>query len=1054
MLRLIQLSLSTLLLTSCLWAQFGSGIQGTVADRTAAVVPGVRVVVTNLDTGVSREAMSSDVGVYRVPSLSAGTYKITATKDGFGTAEQSPVVIGVNEVRKVDFTLAVGSVVETVAVSAQPTVLETEEGRISGQIDAKQLRELPVPNRNVFNLLSLQPGVSGRTLTNNTVGGSSTPSINANGQRVDSNSFTVDDMNANSISRGGRSEVTPNLETVAEVRVVANNFSAVQGRNMGAQVSVVTKSGTNEFHGSVWEYHRNNRLQSRNLFQAAVPVSRTNQYGFGVGGPMIRNRMFFYVTYEGLKDTGASTATATVETKQLRDYVLQTRPNSVAAQIFGKYRPVSDPTINLVDVGTPQPGVNVFSTALKDGIFDIGTVQYESLTENRSNQVTWRIDHELRPGKDRLYAYYYRHTGSGGSISPWVRPDFIRYNPTKGNFGNVNWTHTLGATMMNELRAGVTRWEGTYSDPLHKDVPELVITGMTTIRDVNVFPGGWFPTEYVLRDMFSAVKGAHGLKFGGEVRRAYNNLWHTRNFIPAFSFANVLDFIDDEPLEMRRTVDPRTGTPISTRVDQRIWEGDLFVQDDWKVRRNLTINMGLRYDYFGPYTDAHNRLRDFIPGPGAGGAGIATGKVDIVPKSWNADKSNFAPRLGFAWDLGGKGKNVVRGGYGISYDRMATVYTAGYRENPPLAATAALGLLLGTPNFPYQLGDESKPNFGHPVDPRLQVGLDERNGIKGARVLLRAIDDNFNNPYAHNWFLGYQRALPGQLVLETSYIGSMGVHLVNITDINRYKGDLTATDRVVNGYNPSFGQIALAQTNSRSSYHGATVSVRKQFSRGFSFSGNYTYGKVLTDSEAEQDITNFYDVSNRRLDRSYASFDVPQRVALVGVWEMPLLRSCHSMICKLVGGWQLSGYSVMEKGRPLNVQTTAAFPTGDYNGDGTRADRPNAPAESLKRSGFTKQQFLTGIFRVADFPIPASGTLGNLGRNTFRAPGFARVDASLLKTFPIVERVTANLRLEAFNSLNRANLNAPSGDMTNNNFGKTTGADPGRVYQVSLLLRF
>jgi len=430
-----------------------------------------------------------------------------------------------------------------------------------------------------------------------------------------------------------------------------------------------------------------------------------------------------------------------------------------------------------------------------------------------------------------------------------------------------------------------------------------------------------------------------------------------------------------------------------------------------------------------------------------------------VPQSWNTDTLNIAPRFGFAWDIGGHGKNVVRGGYGISYDRMATVYTAGYRENPPLAATAALGLLLGTPNFPYQLGDESKPNFGHPVDPRLQVGLDERNGIKGARVLIRAIDDNFNNPYAHNWFLGYQRALPGQLVLETSYIGSMGVHLINITDINRFAGDLTATDRVVNGYNPSFNQIALAQTNSRSAYHGATVSVRKQFSRGFSFSGNYTYGKVLTDSEAEQDITNFYNPDNRRMDRSFASFDVPQRVALVGVWEMPFLRGCSSFACKAVGGWQLSGYALMEKGRPLNVVNTAAFPNGDFNGDGVRSDRPNAPAESLKRSGFSKQEYLTGIFKVSDFPVPASGTYGNLGRNTFRAPGFARVDLSLLKTLPLTERVSANLRLEAFNALNGTNLsipatNPPTGDMNNNNFGKVTSADPGRVYQVSLTLRF
>jgi len=958
----------------------------------------------------------------------------------YDTVDQESLLIGVEEIRKVDFTLSVGNIIETVNVTAQPTTLETEEGRISGHIQSQELRELPVPNRNVFNLLNLQPGVTGHSLTSNTVGGSSTPQINANGTRVDSNSFTVDDMNANSISRGGRSEVTPNLETVAEVRVVANNFSAAEGRNMGTHVSVVTKSGTNEFHGALWEYHMNNRFQSRNLFQSSVPVFRTNQFGTGAGGPIVKNRTFFYATYEGVRDTGGSTATATVETKELRDFVLRTRPNSIAAYIFGKFRPVSDPTINLRDtIGLGFPV--------------IGTVQYESRRENTSDQFTWRIDHELHPGKDRLYLYYYRHTGNGGSISPWVRPDFIRYNPTKGKFGNFEETHIFSPATLNEFRAGVTRWEGTYTDPFHKEVPELNITGLGTIRDVNTFPGGWFPTEYVVRDMLSSVKGTHGLKFGGELRRAQNNLWHTRYFIPAYFFNSVLDFINDHPIEMRRTVDPRTGEPISTRVDQRIWEGNLFVQDDWKARRNLTINMGLRYDYYGPYTDSHNRLRNFVFGPGNYVQGIATGKVDVVPQGWNTNWLNFAPRFGFAWDLGGKGENVIRGGYGISYDRMATVYTAGYRENPPLAATATLGPLYGTP-LTYTLGDESKPYYGYPVDASLRVGLDERNGIKGAKVALRAIDNNFRQPYAHNWFLGYQRALPSRLVLEIGYIGSAGHHLVNITDVNRFNGDLLR-DGSFHGYNPSFSQINLAQTNSDSIYHGVTLSVRRQFSRGFTFNANYTYGKVLTDAEAEQDVTNFADAANRKLDRSFASFDVPQRVAFTGIWEMPFLRACSSWYCKVAGGWQFSGYGILEQGRPMTVYTDAAFPNGDFNADGTRYDRPNAPGDALKRSRYSKQEYLSGVFRVADFPRPAPGQLGNLGRNTFRGPGFARVDGSLQKNFSVsAERMTVNLRLEAFNALNRANLNPPTTNLNSNNFGKVTGADQGRVYQVSLLVRF
>lgn len=321
------------------------------------------------------------------------------------------------------------------------------------------------------------------------------------------------------------------------------------------------------------------------------------------------------------------------------------------------------------------------------------------------------------------------------------------------------------------------------------------------------------------------------------------------------------------------------------------------------------------------------------------------------------------------------------------------------------------------------------------------------------RVAIRAIDNNFNNPYAHNWFLVYQRALSGTLVLEAAYVGSAGHHLVNITDVNRFNGDLV--DGRLDGYNSSFSQINLAETNSNSIYHAASLMIQKRFSRGFSFNANYTFGKVLTDAEAEQDVTNFYDVDNRRLDRSFASFDVPQRVAFTGVWELPFLRSCTSWYCKVAGGWQLSGYGILEQGRPMNVYTDAAYPNGDFNADGTRFDRPNAPAESVKRSGFTKQEFLNGVFRVADFPRPATGTLGNLGRNTFRGPGFARVDAALTKTFPLhPESVTANLKLESYNAFNHANFNAPTTNLNNNNFGKVTSADAGRVYQVSLLIRF
>jgi hypothetical protein len=1066
--RFIRLSLwivlSVMLLPHAGWSQFSSGIQGTILDSSKAVVPDAKVVVTEINTGLSREAMSNAEGVYRILGIGAGTYSVKATKTGFTTAEQTSVILAVNETRRVDIFLKVGGMTETVTVTGEVAALETEQARISSTMGDKQLKELPIPNRNIFNLMALQPGMSGRSLGQEMFGSDSTPQYNANGMRADGNSITIDDSSVNSISRGGRAEVTPNVETVSEVRVTTNNFSAEQGRNMGAQVSIITKSGSNNFHGSVWEYHSNNHLMARNFFDATLPTSRRNQFGYGIGGPIIKNKTFFHTTYEGSRRSGATSSDTTVETPELRNYVLSTRPNSIAAYFMKNFRPVSDPTINVRDIGGPLPGVNKWSST-PDGILDIGTVRYMTTNDLRSYQFTGRVDHELRPGKDRLYFYFYRLHAR--SITPGVRPDFLRINPTAGTYGNIVYTSTLSPTKLNEARIGVTRFMGNYcvpadtskplgalscNDILNKQVPGINITGLGTVRDVNVYPGGWFPTEYQVKDMFSMMYKSHTIKIGGEIRRAYNILWHTASYIPVYTFNNILDFIDDEPIQMNRTVDPQTGTPISTRADMAIWEGAFFVQDDWKVKRNLTLNLGLRYDYFGPYTDTKNRFRNLVLGSGDTYAQrLANGIVDVTSQGWPTDKLNFAPRFGLAWDIGGRGKNVLRAGYGISYDRMATVQTATYRTNPPLAASANLGQAYGT-TFTYSLGDPSKPYLGYPVDASLKVGLDAHNGIKGVRVNIAAIDPNFNNPYAHNWFLGIQRQFPWKTVVEVSWIGSAGHHLVNIANVNRFSGDML--DGKFDGYNSSFAAINMAQTTSNSIYHGGTVAVRRSFQSGVTFNVNYTYGKVLTDAETEQGTTAFSDVNNRRLDRSLASFDVRQRMSFSGVWELPFLKSCKSWACKIGGGWQLSGYGILEGGQPMDITISGTYPSGDYNADNTGGDRPNAPADTIKRSGYTKDEFLAGIFKVSDFPKPTGGMPGTLTRNAFRGPGFARVDMSLAKNFQIHEDVAFSLRIEGFNMFNRVNLNAPSTSLNSNTFGRSLSAANARFFMISMRLRF
>lgn len=1046
-------------------AQFSSGIQGTVADRSGAVVPGVMIRVTNLDTGVSREVSSSANGTYAVPSLSPGNYTVQALKEGFAGAKQESLVLPPDEVRKVDFNLEVGSVHDIVNVSGQVSVLQTETGNLVSTMNQATLAQLPVPNNNIFNLMVIQPGVTGRSMGVDNLTGRSGPSVNFAGARADSNSFSMDNMSVNSISRGGNAEVAPNVESVEQVAVQLSDATAAEGRNMGAHVNVISKAGTNQFHGSAWDYLQNNKLNARNFFSAATTPLHRNQFGYAFGGPILKNRTFFFTSYEGIRLTGETPVSSTVETKAFQQFVVQTRPNSIAAYLLSNFPPRAYATTNLRDLGSPLAGVaacggcaqaNQFSAAA-DGIADLGTAAWNQANKSTSDGFTLRVDHELRPGKDRMYGYYYHFTGV--SQTQAIR-DFERDNPIVGNFLNLNETHIFSPTLLNEFQAGMVRYIGTYTVPLHINVSPINITSLgSTFQDTSPYPGGFFPTEYIVKDSVSIVRGSHTIKAGAERRRQDNNLKHTASYIPNYTFANLLTFANDTALAESRTVNPLTGQPTITYASQRITEYGSYVSDDWKVRRDLTVNIGLRHEYFGPYTDAKNRLSNFLPGTGDYAQQIASGTAQVVPQSWNPNHLNFAPRFGAAWDIAGKGQNVVRMGYGISYDRLATVYPAGYRNNPPLIGVITAGTQFGT-RFTYGLGDpKAEPSqynpqgLGYPIDAAFAAGLNSQNGIIGQRLALIGVSQHLPQPYTQNWFLGYQRSLPGRIVVEANYMGSKGTHLVQISNINQFTGDLL-NGGIFHGFNSSFSSINMAATNGNSSYHGGTFSVRKAMSHNLTFQAAYTVSKTIDTSEAEQGITAFADENNQRLDRALASFNVPQRLSLSGFYNVPVLRGCNAWYCRTLGGWDVSGYGVFEKGLPLDVFTSGVYPNGDYNADGTTYDRPNAPSTTIQTGGFKQQQYLSGIFTASQFGVPKLGTTGSLGRNAFQSPGFERIDMALTKTFTITERFKLRFRLQAFNAFNHTNLNAPSGNLTSSSFGKTTSAQIPRQLSLSLMLRF
>jgi hypothetical protein len=1032
-------------------AQFTSAIQGVVTDASGAAVPEAVVHVTNVASGVAREASTSNEGLYRVVNLGPGTYRVEVAVKGFGPAERPSVTLGISETVRADFTLKVGGLVDQVTVNEQISQVETEAGRISARIEPVKLKELPMNGRNVFSLLAFQPGVTGRGLAGTFRGASSaqadsfsgetSPQTNANGQRRETNTFSLDDSNINSPFSNG-ANLTPNADSIEEVRVVSNNFSATDGRGVGARIQVISKTGSNTFHGGVSEYFQNNTLASRNVFETnGLSVFRRNQFGAFLGGPIIKNRTFFFTSYEGLRQSGARSSVITVETPAFRNWVIQNLPNTIAAKVFRDFPAAVTPTSSFVSL--PANSALVSPPA---GMLAYGAAPFTPLSHRNGDQFSGRIDHELRPGKDKVFGNVYR--AHNDSLDGKPRPDFNRTRFEHSLFIGLNETHIFSPNKINEFKFGTIRYEGGNPTPPHPEIPLMTLSPVASFGDSS-WPQGWFQYGINYQDTFSWIHASHSIKIGGELRRDPTDSINTVGYIPSYTFNDVLSFANDKPLQMSRLVDPVTGTPTFNDRHMRRLEYALFVQDDWKVTPNLTVNIGLRWEDFPPVTDADGHLNNLVMGPGSSfPERLAGASSQYMQTAHPNDKNNFAPRFGFAWNPGGRGKTAIRGGYGTTFDRRGT--QGGYITNSPLRATVNVGALFGN-TFTYSLGDPGKPFQGYPIDASLRKGLDARNGIIGVRSTESTFDPNFATAYVHNWFFGVQREIRPGWVLELDYIGSAGHKLYNVVNKNRYVGDLL--DGVFNGYNPSFSSIDWIQSSSNSIYNAGTAHLRRPFARGFTFEAVYTMGRVISDTDSDQSAL-YQDVNDRRSERAATSYDVARRASLLGVWEIPFFKGQKGPVGMLLGGWQLSGTMIMQTGLPLSVTNAAAYPRGDYNADGTGGDRPNNPAESVKRNGFQTSDFLRGIFSKADFPIPTPGTNGNLGRNTFRGPGYIQTDASLSKRFAITERVSANLRIDGYNLPNRTNLLEPVMDLNSNSFGKSTDTLPAKAYQAALRITF
>jgi hypothetical protein len=1049
------LLIASLLFAGLASAQFNCSIQGIVTDPSGAVVADATVRATNVNTGITRDVKTGSDGIYRVLSLGPGTYQAEVTAKGFRPATRPDIVVGVTETARVDFTLQVGATTDSVTVAAAISDVETEKAALSNVVTQRQINDVPVNGSNVFALLALQPGITGRAFTyaggvdaNASFGSHPSVNINASGARADANSFMVDGASVGGVADGGTVVIQPNADSVEELKVNANTYSAEYGRNSGAQVEVITKGGTNHFHGGAFEEFQNNTLSARNEFEARTSVFRRNQFGYNFGGPIRKNRLFFFTSYDGLRAGGGRAASATVETQAFANFVEQKYPNTIAAKLFSQFQPVSYATYNYRDLGSPIASPS--SVGPSDGILDIGSINYVPNTTRYGNQFSGRIDYDARPGRDRLFVNYYNMHSE--QLSGGARPAFDRPEDDFDELLSMNVTHIFSPAQINEFKFGLNRTAAGSVYPNHLEVPTITITGITGFGLSGQFPAGWYQTEFTYKDTFSWVRGSHSFKFGAEVRREWSNSHQTTTYVPNYTFNSILNFAVDQPAIEVQLVDPRTGIPGTLVLGMRALDIGAFFNDDWKVTRNLTLSYGLRYERFWTWKEVNNLLRNMVLGPGSTYAEqLANASMQFVPQLYSTPNKDFMPRLGFAWNPDGKGKTSIRGGYGFYFDRIYATPVINIRSNPPYRALATSGYQFGTQVY-YSLGNPSAPNLGFPIDPDWQLGLDAHNGIKGSRVgLLQIVDPNISEPYTENWYLGAQRDIGRGIVVEATYLGSAGHHLLNTLDVNRFNGDLLNGGKF-HGYNQSFAAMPLAETTSNSIFNGGTVQVRRPFTHGFSVQSAFTYGKAIDDNDKFGGITAYMDANNRKLDRGLAGFDVPRRLTIAGLWAMPFFKAQDRLSGKLLGGWQLAGTSIFEKGVPLTVTSSAAYAKGDWNADGTSTDRPNAPATPLAGSGYSRSAYLTGFLPAAAFTAPALGTDGTLCRNTYRGPGFAQVDLSLSKRFTIAEEKFLALRINAYNALNRVNLNNPVMDLNNNSFGRSTSQQTPRA--VEAVLRF
>ena len=901
---------------------------GTVTDASQAAVAGARVTATETATKRTWNAVTNQSGVYRIVSLPAGaTYEIGVEQRGFKTAKIAGLTLDVGEAKRVDVALELGSVTESITVAAEAAALGLERGEVSAVVNERSIVDLPLNGRNVYQLAELQPGVVRTAGTGLQDSETSDAQVGAGGARFRDNQILLDGVTNNNDRQGGRTTLTLSPDAVEQFRVVTNNMSAEFGRSGGAVISVITRAGTNTPHGSLFWFVRNDHLDAATTFEARAgkkSVFKRNQFGATLGGPIIKDHTFFFFSYQGLRQGQPSLVQATVETPEYRDFVLRTRPNSIAARLMRDFPPMAYPNFNIRDVGSPAPGVR--TAGPPDGIPDVGDVFIAMPGFTNDNQWSLRLDHTFNGGKDTLtgrYSVNDRDQQRPGDNSVRAFRAFFTERPQ--NFG-LSHTHIFSPNMINDLRLGYD-YSPQITTGNFEDIPYVGfnVAGRSPSYFGQtfgyVFPLAFRLHTYQIYDSVSVTRGNHGIKFGGEVRWFQENSEFAQFLKPLFTIEDIFDFADDEVLTVNARVDPNTGRSAGTYRNFRQKEFGFFIQDDWKVTARLTLNLGLRYDNFRPLTEKNGMLSTLV----FDAANLAEGRVVKVDQLYAPDNTRFAPRLGFAWDPTGQGMWAIRGGGGIFYSRIWSNFTGNSRFNPPFSLPVN-ALRAGRA--------EPQRGLPHPVQRRPGIRAPARRARRIDRAAAERADHRSEPARAVRLPVVPRRAAAaagrlgggGQLPRQRRQKTAGAQRYQPLLGRPRRRPARTAST-------PASPASSTASTPPVPSTTASPRSSANAFRAATRFQASYTFSRSIdTNSEpfggGAGQLQNSMEVSNLRLDRGRSAFDATHRLAANFLWELPFFRASPGLAQSLLGGWQLNGIVSLQSGFPFTVLTVGGLQPG------------------------------------------------------------------------------------------------------------------------------